>query len=38
MQIEAGQRIKRAKGLVHQQDRRIEHQRSRHADALSLAA
>ena len=38
VQLGAGQRIERAERLVHQQHRRIDRQRARHADALALAA
>ena len=38
VQVEARQRIERAERFVHQEDRRIEHQRARDADALPLSA
>ena len=38
MQLDARQRIERAKGLVHQQHRRIDGEGARDADALALPA
>ena len=38
VQLGAGHRIERAERLVHQQHRRIDRQRARDADALTLAA
>jgi len=37
-ELDARHRIERAKRFVHQEDRRIDREGSRHADTLSLAA
>ena len=37
-ELDARHRIERAKRFIHQEDRRIDRERSRHADTLSLAA